>query len=103
MANLNCPNCGGAIEGVSPLIRSIDCPYCSSWLRLSNQLWEASDGQKSPLDAPAFLLVGMSGRAPDGTQYTIRGRLRFQYGLEPILHHGSSLEDKQIPATPRVT
>ena len=81
MANLNCPNCGGAIEGVSPLIRSIDCPYCSSWLRLSNQLWEANDGQKTPLDAPAFLLVGMNGSAPDGTHYTIRGRLRFQYGM----------------------
>lgn len=81
MANLNCPNCGGAIEGISPLIRSIDCPYCSSWLRLSNQLWQANEGQKSPLDAPAFLRVGMGGDAPDGTRYTIRGRLRFQYGM----------------------
>ena len=81
MANLNCPNCGGAIEGISPLIRSIDCPYCSSWLRLNNQLWEANEGQKAPLDAPTFLRVGLGGDASDGTRYTIRGRLRFQYGM----------------------
>ena len=81
MANLNCPNCGGAIEGISPLIRSIDCPYCSSWLRLNNQLWEANKGQETALDAPTFLRVGMGGDAPDGTRYTIRGRLRFQYGM----------------------
>jgi len=81
MANLNCPNCGGAIEGISPLIRSIDCPYCSSWLRLSNQLWQANEGQKAPLDAPAFFHVGMGGNTPDGTHYRILGRLRFQYGM----------------------
>lgn len=81
MATLNCPNCGGAIAGVSPLIRSIDCPFCGSWLRLSNQLWQAQEGQQSPLDAPTYLRVGLQGSAPDGTHYTVQGRLRFQYGL----------------------
>ena len=81
MAILNCPNCGGAIEGISPLIRSIDCPYCSSWLRLSNQVWQANEGQKTPLDAPTFLRVGLGGNAPDGTRYSVIGRLRFQYGM----------------------
>ena len=79
MTTLNCPSCGGAIEGVSPLIRSIDCSYCNAWLRLSNQLWQAESGQKSPLDAPSYLRVGLRGDAPDGAQYTIRGRLRLQY------------------------
>lgn len=81
MATLNCPNCGGAIEGISPHIRSIDCHYCGSWIRLSNQLWQAETGQQTPLDAPSFLRVGLRGDAPDGTQYTVRGRIRFQYGL----------------------
>jgi len=80
MATLNCPNCGGAIEGVSPLIRSIDCSYCGAWLRLGNQLWEAEAGQKSPLDAPSYLRVGLYGTAADGTGYTVQGRVRFEYG-----------------------
>jgi len=81
MTALNCPNCGGGITGISPLIRSIDCPYCTSWLRLSNQLWEATPGQADPLNAPSFLKLDQYGTAPDGTQYTVRGRLRFKYGL----------------------
>ncbi|RVU84358.1 DUF4178 domain-containing protein [Leucothrix sargassi] len=79
MTTLNCPSCGGAIEGVSPLIRSIDCGYCGAWLRLSNQLWKAEAGQRAPLDAPSFLRVGLRGDSPDGTHYTIRGRIRLQY------------------------
>ena len=79
MTTLNCPSCGGGIEGVSPLIRSIDCGYCGAWLKLSNQLWQAETGQKSPLDAPNYLRVGLRGDAPDGSQYTIRGRMRLQY------------------------
>lgn len=81
MATLNCPSCAGSIEGISPLIRSIDCSYCGAWLRLSNQLWKAEAGQKVPLAAPAYLRVGMHGKAQDGLHYTIRGRLRFRYGL----------------------
>ncbi len=81
MATLNCPSCGGAIEGVSPFIRSIDCSYCGAWIRLSNQVWQAEDGQKAPLDAPSYLRVGLRGDAPDGTQFNVRGRIRFQYGM----------------------
>lgn len=79
MSTLNCPTCGGAIEGVSPLIRSIDCSYCGAWLRLNNQLWEGNIGQATPLNAPSFLRVGLRGNTPSGEQYTIRGRLRLQY------------------------
>ncbi|PID46505.1 MAG: hypothetical protein CSB47_03755 [Proteobacteria bacterium] len=81
MTNLNCPSCGGAIEGVSPHIRSIDCHYCGAWIRLSNQLWQAEAGQETPLGAPSFFRVGMRGDAPDGTWLMVRGRIRFQYGM----------------------
>lgn len=79
MAVLNCPNCGGSIDGVTPLIRSIDCEYCGSWLRLSNQVWQAQPGQETPLNAPSYLRVGMYGTVFDGSAYTVRGRIRFSY------------------------
>lgn len=79
MPNLNCPSCGGSIEGVSTHIRSIDCSYCGSWLRLNNQLWQASVGQQVALNAPSYLSVGLQGSSPNGDQYTVAGRLRLQY------------------------
>ena len=79
MISLSCPSCGGSIEGVSPHIRSIDCQYCGSWLRLNNQLWQASTGKKVALNAPSFLRIGMQGSLPDGIRYKITGRIRLQY------------------------
>ena len=79
MSTLNCPSCGGSISGVSPHIRSIDCSYCGSWLRLNNQLWEANTGQAVALDAPSFLRVGQHGSSKNGEQYTVLGRIRLQY------------------------
>lgn len=79
MSKLNCPSCGGMIEGVSPLIRSIDCQYCGSWLRLNNQIWEANAGQQVALNAPSFLQVGMRGDLRSGESFKVLGRLRLQY------------------------
>jgi len=79
MATLNCPSCGGSIEGVSALIRSIDCQYCGSWLRLNNQIWTANKGQEIALNAPSFLRVGLLGYISNDEYYTVLGRLRLQY------------------------
>lgn len=82
MPIINCPNCGGEIEGVSPLIRSIDCSYCGSWLRLNNQIWQANTGQEIALNAPSFLRVGLVGNLSDGAHYKVLGRIRLQYGQD---------------------
>lgn len=79
MSILNCPSCGGSIEGISPHIRSIDCSYCGSWLRLNNQIWKVNAGQKVALNAPSFLRVGLLGNLPNGDFYKVLGRIRLQY------------------------
>lgn len=79
MPILNCPSCGGSIEGVSPLIRSIDCSFCGSWLRLNNQIWKTNTGQKVALNAPSFLRVGLLGNLANGEHYKVLGRIRLQY------------------------
>ncbi len=76
---INCPSCGGEIEGVSPLIRSIDCSFCGSWLRLNNQIWKANAGQEIALNAPSFLRVGLVGNLANGEHYKVMGRIRLQY------------------------
>ena len=79
MSTLNCPSCGGKIEGISTHIRSIDCSYCGSWLRLNNQTWKANTGQKIALNAPSFLRVGLLGTLANGEHYKVLGRIRLQY------------------------
>jgi len=79
VSKLSCPSCAGEIEGVSPLIRSIDCSYCGSWLRLNNQIWEANSGQKTALNAPSFLRIGMIGVLSNDNHYKVMGRIRIQY------------------------
>ena len=79
MSTINCPSCGGNIEGVSTHIRSIDCSYCGSWLRLNNQIWKANAGQKIALNAPSFLRVGLLGTLTNDEFYKVMGRIRLQY------------------------
>ena len=81
VSNLNCPGCGGLIQHISPHIRSIDCIYCGSWLRLGNGGWRQGTAQSQPLVAPAFLGLGKSGVLPSQESARIVGRLRYGYGL----------------------
>ena len=82
METLNCPNCSGSIEGISPHIRSVDCSYCGSWLRFNNQLWEAKEGQSVALNAPSFLFVGKSGTLKNDHVHKVVGRIRLKYDYD---------------------
>jgi len=82
METLNCPNCSGSIEGISPHIRSVDCSYCGSWLRFNNQIWEAKAGQSVALNAPSFLHVGKSGSLKNDLSFKVVGRIRLKYDYE---------------------
>ncbi len=77
--NLNCPACGGPIENISPIVRSISCAHCANLLYFDNSSW--LDGGKFPTEiaAPALLGVERHGQIA-GDLFTVAGRVRLEYG-----------------------
>ncbi len=74
-STVSCPVCGGSLDGVGPLVRSVECPSCGSWIVVGDSGWVVGGGDRNRLDAPPFLHVGREGRLGNAA-VRVAGRVR---------------------------
>lgn len=76
--NLNCPSCGGPINNISPIVRSISCDYCASLVYFNNSSWHNGGKFPTEIAAPALLQVERQGQF-EGQAFRVAGRVRLEY------------------------
>lgn len=75
---LSCQACGGPIENVSPVIRSISCPFCANLLYFDNSSWHSGGKFPTAIDAPPLLRVDRHANIA-GNNFRVAGRVRLEY------------------------
>jgi len=78
-SSINCPACGGPIDSVNPLSRSLVCSHCGNLLQFDNSSWLPKGTFSASLDAPPLLRTGRTGKLA-GRPFTVDGRVRLQTG-----------------------
>lgn len=74
-----CPACGAAINGVSPLTRSLSCDHCGNWVCFDNQRWIDAGQFEHQIQAPPFLHVNRAGSL-NKRHFVVSGRIRLGAG-----------------------
>lgn len=75
--NLSCPACGGPVENISPIVRSISCGHCANLLYFDNNSWHNGGKFPTEIAAPALLSVELQGQI-GGQSFQVAGRVRLE-------------------------
>lgn len=76
---VNCPNCGAALDWRIALSRLRDCDYCDSTILRDGDVLRRLGERGEMLDAPSLFRIGFETRLA-GTVWRPIGHLRFSYG-----------------------
>ena len=76
--SLNCPACGGPINNISPLSRSVGCDHCGNLLYFNNSQWQNGGKFPTEIEAPPLLGVDRHGSI-NGQAFRVAGRVRLAY------------------------
>jgi len=75
---VNCPSCGGANQGISPICRSVSCAHCGNLLYFNNNTWHSGGKFPTEIAAPPLLAVDRCGSF-SGRSFRVAGRVRLEF------------------------
>jgi hypothetical protein len=79
MNQLQCENCGGALEVANQFVRSVTCRFCGSAYIVSGDSTLSANGQGTSLaNYPSRVSVGSRGKMK-GRGFQVLGRIRYTY------------------------